>query len=117
MQKTHTAALELFSLYGNGPIEWEPYEAGWASEATAIICARSFEDRTFPTVILMPQISIDGKRWIDHAPSPLRIELPGDYQLPLRQFGNWIRLAGEVTGGPKDGAPVVEFDFYWMLKT
>ena len=66
--------------------------------------------------MLMPQISIDGKRWINHAPSPLTIERPGDYQLQLRQFGNWIRLTGEVTGDPKEGAPAAEFDFYWILK-
>jgi len=30
-------------------------------------------------------------------------------------FGNWLRLAGPVTGGPDDGSAAVVVDIYWVL--
>ena len=37
MRKSHTAAMEIFSAKANGPVATEPYEAGWAREALAVI--------------------------------------------------------------------------------
>ena len=47
---------------------------------------------------------------------PLIITQPGAHYLPLVQFGNWLRVAGKVSGGPKNGSPAFVFDFYWVLK-
>ena len=37
MRKSHTAAMEIFAAKANGPVATEPYEAGWAREALAVI--------------------------------------------------------------------------------
>jgi hypothetical protein len=36
--------------------------------------------------------------------------------LSLDHFGNWLRLAGTVSGGPDDGSAAVLVDIYWVLK-
>ncbi len=115
MKNVHTAPLEVLSPRSNGPFATEPYEAGWADEALAMIYVR---EMTGPTVelLLRAQISVDGARWFDHPASPLRIEKTGGFSLPLPQFGNWLRLAGEVAGGPADGSPALVLDLYWVLK-
>ena len=115
MKNVHTAPLEVLSPRSNGPFATEPYEAGWADEALAMIYVR---EMTGPTVelLLRAQISVDGARWFDHPAAPLRIEKPGGYSLPLTHFGNWLRLAGEVSGGPADGTAALVLDLYWVLK-
>ena len=44
------------------------------------------------------------------------IAQPGGYHLCLEKFGNWLRLVGEVSGGPEDEKPAFEVDIYWVFK-
>ena len=37
VRKSHTAAMEILAAKANGPVATEPYEAGWAREALAVI--------------------------------------------------------------------------------
>lgn len=115
MKNFHTAPMEVLSAKPNGPFATEPYEAGWADEAIAMIYVRETAGPA-PKLVLRAQISVDGARWFDHPAPALRIEKPGGYSLPLTQFGNWLRLAGEIAGGPADGASAFVIDIYWALK-
>jgi hypothetical protein len=107
--------MEVLSAKPNGSFQTEPYEGGWADEALAIIYVRELAGSA-PTLLVRAQISADGVRWFDHPASPLRIGGRGGHGLALTQFGNWLRLAGEVSGGPLDGSPACIIDMYWVLK-
>jgi hypothetical protein len=107
--------MEVLSAKANGTFHTEPYEAGWADEALAIIYVRELTGSA-PTLLIQAQISADGVRWFDHPASSLRIDSLGGRGLALTQFGNWLRLAGEVSGGPTDGSPACVIDLYWVLK-
>jgi hypothetical protein len=115
MKNIHTAPLEVLSPRSNGAFATEPFEAGWADEALAIVYVRETAGVS-PQLELRAQISVDGARWFDHPAPPLRLERAGGYHLPLTQFGNWLRLVGDVTGGPAAGAPAFVIDLYWVLK-
>jgi hypothetical protein len=115
MKTSHTAPLEVLAPKANGTFTTEPYEAGWADEAMAMVYVREVHGPQ-PVAVLRAQISADGGRWFDHTAPPLTIAAPGGYALALVQFGNWLRLVGEVTGGPDDGSPALVLDLYWVLK-
>ncbi len=114
MKNIHTAPMEVLSPKANGVFATEPHEAGWADEALGLIYVREVSGPA-PRLVLRAQISADGVRWLDHAAPALVIEKPGGYQLDLVRFGNWLRVAGEVSGGPPGGAAFL-LDFYWVLK-
>jgi len=116
MRKIHTAPLEVFGAKSNGVFETEPYEAGWATEATAMVYVREAHGPA-PVLRLRAQLSADGDRWFDPEP-PLALEpiaRPGGYALRLTHFGNWLRLVGEVSGGPESETAFL-IDLYWVLK-
>lgn len=115
MKNVHTAPLEVLSAKPNGTFATEPYEAGWADEALALIYVRETAGRA-PVLTVRAQISVDGARWFDHPAPPLRVEKAGGHSLPLAQFGNWLRLAGEIAGGPADGSTAFLIEIYWVLK-
>jgi len=115
MKTCHIAAMEVFSQLPNGSFALEPYEAGWASEAMALVYVREVHGPA-PALQLRFQISADGCRWIDTEPEWPPIAGAGGFKLALHGFGNWIRLAGAVTGGPDGGLPAFVADFYWSLK-
>ena len=115
MRKSHTAAMEIFSAKANGPVATEPYEAGWACEALAVVYCHEVHGPA-PRLELQAQISADGVRWIDFGHAFPTISEPGGYFTSLAGFGNWLRLAGAVSGGPDDGAAAVVVDIYWVLK-
>lgn len=114
MRQVHTAPMEILSALPNGPMEMEPYEAGWATEAIAMIYIREAHGPQ-PLLRLRAQISVDGSRWIDHGQALPPLTEMGGYSLCVEHFGNWLRLAGEVTGGPEDG-PAFIADLYWVFK-
>lgn len=115
MKDTHTAPLEVLAPKANGPFFTEPHETGWADEALAMLYVREAYGPG-PRLLLRAQISADGVRWFDHPSPPLHVTRVGGYGLPLTQFGNWLRLAGEVGGGPEDGGTAVVLDLYLVLK-
>jgi hypothetical protein len=114
VRNVHTAPMEVFAQIPNGTYELEPYEAGWAAEALAMVYVREAHGDA-PRLRLTAQISVDGVRWIDTAHA-LTIRQPGGYALSLTHFGNWLRLAGVASGGPADG-PAFVADFFWVLKS
>lgn len=111
----HTAPMQVLSNISNGEFALEPYEAGWATEAIAFIYIREAHGPA-PCFNVRGQISVDGYRWINTGKSLENITSIGGYYLQLENFGNWIRLAGEVIGGPADGSPTFVADIYWALK-
>jgi hypothetical protein len=115
MKNVHTAPMEVLSAKSNGAFATEPHEAGWADEAMAMIYVREVHGPA-PTLVLQVQISADGARWMNHAKPALSLTAPGAHYLSLTQFGNWLRVSAEVTGGPADGSPAFVIDFYWVLK-
>jgi hypothetical protein len=115
MKNSHTAPLEVLATKANGAFFTEPYEAGWAGEALAMVYVREMHGPA-PQLALRAQISVDGVRWFDHPAAPLRLATTGGHGLPLTQFGNWLRLAGEVSGGPSDGGAALVLDLYLVLK-
>ena len=115
MRTIHTAPIELLSAKPRGPFVTEPYEAGWATEALAVIYVREVRGLSH-NLRLSAQISADGARWLDHPATPLLISQPGGYCLMVREFGNWLRLTGEVDGGPDDGGAAMILDIYLILK-
>ncbi len=115
MKNVHTAPVEVLSARSDGAFFTEPHEAGWADEALAMVYVREAAG-PLPSMVLRAQISADGARWFDHPAAPLQIGKTGGYGLPLTHFGNWLRLAGEVSGGPANGSPTFVIDIYWILK-
>ena len=115
IRKVFTAPMQVFSPVANGEFALEPYEAGWATEAVAMVYVHEAHGDS-PRMDLRAQISVDGVRWIDFGQAFDPITGPGGYYLSLDRFGNWLRLAGEVSGGPPDGGAAFVADFYWVLK-
>ncbi len=115
MKTIHTAPIEVLSPRPNGAFTSEPYEAGWADEVLVMAYLREIAGPA-PRLTLRAQISVDGARWFHHPAGTLVMSSPGGYSLALAQFGNWLRLAGEVNGGPEDGSPACVLDLYWVLK-
>ena len=115
MKTIHTAPLEVLSSRTNGSFTTEPHEAGWADEALLIAYVREMAGPA-PLLVVRAQISADGSRWFDHPASPLHLRQSGGASLALSHFGNWLRLAGEVSGGPPEGETACVIDLYWVLK-
>ena len=76
MRKSHTAAMEIFAAKANGPVATEPYEAGWAREALAVIYCHEAHGPA-PRLELRAQISADGVRWIDFGHALPAVSEPG----------------------------------------
>ena len=70
----------------------EPYEAGWASEATVFADGIAGD---FAAAIRV-QISPDGLKWFDEG---TLLDLPADGSgafARVKHFGNWLRLRADV---------------------
>ena len=115
MRNVHTVPVEVCAPKFDGTFETEPYEAGWAVEALALVYVRETSGSS-AQLALRPQISADGVRWIDFPIAFPPMMKAGGYSLALSHFGNWLRLAGTVTGGSSQGGPTVVVDLYWVLK-
>ena len=95
MRRSHTAVVERGEpLRG----EWatEPYEAGWASEA--LVFVRLLASPAGAQLAARVQLSPDGMHWVDEGTAlpALHSERPLAF-VRLREFGNWLRLAGNAT--------------------
>jgi hypothetical protein len=95
VRRSTTAVLERGTPLG-AEFATEPYEAGWASEA--LVFLRLVDAPPGTTVESRLQLSPDGMHWVDAGTTlPL---LSGDDDLVfgrLREFGNWLRVAGTVS--------------------
>ena len=68
------------------------------------------------TLRLKPQISPDGLFWCNEGSDGLEIESPGLYSFPLRDFGCWLRLNGEIESGAEGELSSVKLILYLTLK-
>lgn len=110
MRKSFTAVVERNVTFTES-FATEPYECGWASEARWFV--RSLEVSGDEVALsIYPQISPDGLHWCDEGSAPLTVRAPGLVSLKLRDFGQWLRLRGELTG--RD--PSVKVIVYLALK-
>lgn len=96
MQQSLTAVLERNIVFETD-FSTEPYEAGWANEGRWFVHVMNTTGEN-SELVLHPQISPDGLFWCDEGSPPLIIQNTGLYSLPLRDFGNWLRLRGVVSG-------------------
>jgi hypothetical protein len=96
VRQSYTAVVER-NVVWQGDISTEPYEAGWASEA--IFFVRLLEDNgVIGAGPLRVQISPDGIRWCDEGAALVLSGREVDF-VRVREFGNWLRLAGEWPAG------------------
>jgi hypothetical protein len=93
VRRSFTAVIEKNTTFTSS-FETEPYETGWAGEARWFVRVIELEGR----LSIVPQVSPDGLFWCDEGRDPLRIEGPGLYSFPLRDFGCWLRLRADLTG-------------------
>jgi hypothetical protein len=82
----------------------EPYEAGWAREATIFI--RALRAPEGPQPVARAEISPDGMHWV---PEGTEASMPSDRDgvavLRLLHFGNWLRVASDF--GPGSASTVL----------
>ena len=96
LRRVFTAVIEKNSVL-TSDFETEPYEAGWATEARWFIRILTI-DGADASLTVTPQISPDGLFWCDEGRAQLFASKPGVSSFALRDFGNWLRLRGEVKG-------------------
>jgi hypothetical protein len=89
----------------------DAYETGWATEARWFVKVGNVSGSGAEATIY-PEVSPDGSVWCDEGSTPLVINNEGLYSLALRNFGNWLRLRGELAGT----SPVFALQFYLALK-
>lgn len=94
MRRSFTAVIERGEPLAG---EWatEPYEVGWASEALFFV--RALDAPSAAHLAARVQLSPDGTHWIDEG-SILPDLRDGLAFVRVREFGNWLRLAGTVSG-------------------
>ena len=115
MRRSYTAVVARNERL-TGDWATEPYEAGWATEALFFV--RLLVDGAPPAAAPPPldlraraQLSPDGMLWLDEGTTlpPLQ---GGAAFLRVREFGNWLRLAGSLPAG----AAAVDVSIYLVLK-
>ena len=96
MRKIHTAVLERVGHFSED-FATEPYEAGWAEEAIFFVKIDEIEGSD-AALTGRVQISHDGMTWIDEGTQLPAIKQAGTIFTRVRHFGNWLRLACQVSG-------------------
>jgi hypothetical protein len=95
MRRSYTAVIER-GEWLTGEWATEPYEAGWASEA--LVFARLLEGPAEAQLMARAQLSPDGIHWVDEGSVLPAVSTAQPLAfLRLREFGNWLRLAGQVS--------------------
>ena len=111
MKRTYTAVVERAEPI-KGTHESEPYEAGWADEALIFVKVRDGLDPE-AQLMLRAQVSPDGIEWVDHhEASSSTVQRDGLAVLPIRNFGNWLRVVTACT----DPSREVRASIYLVLK-
>jgi hypothetical protein len=98
MKQIHTAVLERFGTFSED-FATEPYEAGWAEEAIFFVRIDGV-DGAEAALSGRVQISPDGISWIDEGTTLTPVRKPGLVCARVRHYGNWLRLACQVSGRP-----------------
>jgi hypothetical protein len=90
MLNTYTAVVERAQPVV-GRHFTEPYEAGWAQEALVFVKVRDglgADDELRAWI----QVSPDGIEWVDQGAALLPLRGTSLGAIPVRDFGNWIRV-------------------------
>ncbi|MGH3740576.1 MAG: hypothetical protein ACRDT1_04485, partial [Micromonosporaceae bacterium] len=96
MKQTYTAVIERAEPV-TGVLASEPYEAGWAEEALVFVKVRTGLPDDAELAVKV-QISPDGIDWIDHhAGVEAAVRGAGLVSIPVRDFGNWLRVVGTAS--------------------
>lgn len=109
MRHSQTAVLER-NLTVTEDFETEPYEAGWAIEGRWFVQVLSASGGA--TIEFRTQISADGLVWCDLADQTCVVGEEGVTSWPVREFGQWLRLRGQLRG---NGA--IEVRIYLAVKS
>lgn len=98
MRQSLTAVLERNTTIEDS-FETEPYEVAWATEARWFVQVLSAGDDSH--VEIRTQVSPDGLTWCDYDGNVQVTEGLGLTSWPVREFGHWLRVRGQVrSGGP-----------------
>ena len=101
MQTTYTSVLAR-RVRIQGDFATLPYEAGWAAEAVFFVQAEG----EHPDLAIAAEVSPDGINWIRRGSPVVLGAADPIVELPLRTFGNWLRLV--VSGAtPTEGARIL----------
>jgi hypothetical protein len=95
MRSFYTSVVELRQPF-RGMIASEPYECGWADEATFFITVEE-EGAEFDEIDLQVQISPDGIRWVSEG-TQVQLTGPGLTACRVSHFGGWLRVSGNIRG-------------------
>lgn len=105
MKTFNDSHLEVKKRF-DGKFETHPYEAGWADEAIFYIMVEDIEQRgdnvseSEPCLKAHVQLSQDGVHWADDNTPEAVIRGKGLHIVKVApDFGNYIRLRAEVSGG------------------
>lgn len=111
MRQALTAVLERDTTF-TADFVTEPYEAAWAGQARWFVhtLATSGND---VAVRMVTQISPDGLTWCDYDEAEHVSTGPGLVSWPVREFGQWLRLRGTLTGTD----PSVKLRIYLAAKS
>ena len=96
MRLFNASHLEV-KKYFDAPFQTNPYECGWASECLFFIHVEELTGS--PVLEAAVEISHDGIHWCPEGTVSGPIATEGLHFLRVREFGNWLRLNGKVSGG------------------
>lgn len=96
MRMFNASHLEV-KKYFTEDFETQPYEAGWASEVIFFIMVEELSGSD-PCLSAKVQISHDGVHWCDEGTVSENITSEGLHFIRVSHFGNYLRLACQVTG-------------------
>ncbi len=95
MRNFQTVVLERMNWF-TGQFQTEPYECGWAGEATFVVRVHEIQgDVALRSTV---QLSVDGIEWMDDELCFPRIDRVGSFFLRVKHFGGWLRLDSAVAG-------------------
>lgn len=96
MKQFNAAHLEVKKTFKEG-FQTHPYECGWADEAIFYILVEDMKGENAELKAKV-QISLDGIHWAEEGTEFAPIRECGLHFVKVREFGNYIRLATEISG-------------------
>lgn len=105
MRESHTAILERHARL-DARHATEPYECGWANQASFFVYAT----QPGPRVELIVESSADGQRWVPHGTFAALEQGADGTRVPVEHIDGWLRL--QLRGAGDE----IEYDVYLCLK-
>jgi len=97
MKMFNDSHLEVKKFF-SGTFETHPYEVGWADEAVFFVMVEKITDD--PTFTAQVQMSQNGVQWASDGSDPVSFKELGLHIIKVQpNFGNYLRLAVNITGG------------------